>query len=374
MDMDFTFSLPVKIVFGKDKLNKLASILEESGLDGGLLVSDPVFAENGLADKVIGLAKGRIIGCFSQLSPNPDVAEVDACVQTIRTQNAKFLIALGGGSSMDCAKAASVVLGTDKSTRYFHSEKGTLTSTGLPLVAVPTTAGTGSEVTNVAVLTDAAKKIKGPMASDRMYARLALIDPVLTVSVPPRVTASTGLDVLSHALEGYWSRNHQPICDALAIYAADLVFRFLPAAYQDGGNLNAREQMCIASLLAGLAFAHPKTAASHACSFPLTNVYHLPHGEACAFTLDRLIVLNAEAEGGRVEAFARAVGFTNAKAMAERTLEMKKAMGMRCSLTEAGIAETDLGQLVELCQHPNLLNNPVEMTKERLLTMFESLK
>ena len=372
--MDFTYTLPVKIVFGRNKLEQLAGILGDAGLDGGLLVSDPVFRRNGLADRVISLSSGKIAGCFSELSPNPDVEEVERCVAAVRKSGAGFLVALGGGSAMDCAKAASVVAGTGRTVRHFHSEKGLIREPGLPVIAVPTTAGTGSEVTNVAVLTDAAKKFKGPMASDHMYARLALIDPALTVSVPKQVTASTGLDVLSHALEGFWSRNHQPVCDAMALYAADLVFKHLEAAYRDGSDIGAREQMCIASLLAGLAFAHPKTAASHACSFPLTNVYHLPHGEACAFTLDRLIRINAGAEEGRVEHFARKLGFTDAAAMADRTLAMKKAMGMRCTLAEAGIAPTDLGQLAEWCTHPNLLNNPVEMTRERLLEMFWSMR
>ncbi|MDR1518540.1 MAG: iron-containing alcohol dehydrogenase [Planctomycetota bacterium] len=372
--MDFVYTLPVKIVFGGNKIEQLSGILGAAGLDGGLLVSDPAFRRNGLADRVIALSGGKIAGCFSELSPNPDVEEVECCVATVRESGAGFLVALGGGSSMDCAKAASVVAGTDRTVRHFHSEKGLIREPGLPVIAVPTTAGTGSEVTNVAVLTDAAKNFKGPMASDYMYVKLAIVDPTLTVSVPKQVTASTGLDVLSHALEGYWSRNHQPICDAMALYAADLVFKHLETAYRDGSDIGAREQMCVASLLAGLAFAHPKTAASHACSFPLTNVYHLPHGEACAFTLDWLIRVNAGAEGGRVEHFARKLGFADAAAMADRTLAMKKAMGMRYTLAGAGIAQADLEQLAELCKHPNLLNNPVEMTRERLLEMFESMQ
>ena len=371
--MDFVYSLPIKIVFGRNKLEKLADILCDAGLADGLLVSDPVFVNNGLADKVLALSGGGLKGCFSRLSPNPDVEEVETCVGMVRSVGAKFLLALGGGSSMDCAKAAAAVAGMDKPVRSYHSENGALSGPALPLVAVPTTAGTGSEVTNVSVLTDGKKKIKGPMASDLMYARLAVVDPTLTLSVPPAVTASTGLDVLSHALEGYWSRNHQPICDALAIYAAGLVFKHLPDAYRDGGDIDAREWMCVASLMAGLAFAHPKTAASHACSFPLTNIYRLPHGEACAFTLDKLIEINAGAEGGRVESFARTVGFADARAMAARTLEMKKDMGMRCTLAEAGIGKADIGGLIAACRHPNLLNNPVEMTDERLHSLFASL-
>lgn len=372
--MNFTYSLPVRIVFGRDRIAELAAIVGGQGWSCGLLVADPVFAKNGLADRLIAGSGGTLVGTFSGLSPNPDVSEVDKCVAAVRESGADFLVALGGGSSMDCAKAASVICKTDRPARHFHSEKGVLPGSGLPLVAVPTTAGTGSEVTNVSVLTDAEKKFKGPMLSDGMYARVAIIDPVLTLSVPPQVTAATGLDVLSHALEGFWSKNHQPICDANAIYAARLVFEYLYRAYQDGSDVEAREQMSVASLMAGLAFAHPKTAASHACSFPLTNVYKMPHGEACAFTLDSLIRINAGAEGGRVERFARQAGFADAGAMADRTLELKKLMKMKCSLDEAGIAHDAVEQLADWCEHPNLHNNPVEMTREKLVAMFAAME
>lgn len=371
--MDFTYSLPVKIMFGRNRLDTLADICREAGFRNGLLVSDPVFERNGLADRVLAASSGCLTGVFSGLSPNPDVEEVERCVETLRRNGNEFIVALGGGSSIDCAKAAAVTAGSGRPVRHFHSEKGVVTGPALPIIAVPTTAGTGSEVTNVAVLTDAQKGIKGPMASDLMYVRIALIDPVLTLSVPSQVTASTGLDVLSHALEGFWSRNHQPICDATAVYAAKLVFDNLDAAYRDGGDLDARENMCVASLLAGLAFAHPKTAASHACSFPLTNVYRLPHGEACAFTLDSLVRINCETDGERLDMFARMVGFSDAGAMADRILDMKRTMKMKCTLADAGIGEEELERLAESCRHPNLLNNPVEMTVERTIAMFREL-
>ena len=372
--MNFTYSLPVKIMFGRDKTNDLGDICADMGLTNGLLVSDPVFAANGLAQTIASKAKGRLTGVFSALSPNPDVAEVEECVKMIRANNHGFLVALGGGSAMDCAKAASVMAGADQPVRRYHSEKQPILGPGLPLIAIPTTAGTGSEVTNVAVLTDAAKGIKLPMPSDHMYARLALIDPVLTLSVPPVVTASTGLDVLSHALEGYWSKNHQPICDAAAIYSAKLVFEHLPAAWRDGNDIEAREWMCVASLVAGLAFAHPKTAGSHGCSFILTNKYHLPHGEACAFTMDSLVEINSEGDDGRIAVLARMIGFDSPKAMADVIRTMKRSMGMRCTLNEAGIRPEDLESLVDGCRNPNLLNNPVELTRDRLLTLFNGLR
>ena len=153
---------------------------------------------------------------------------------------------------------------------------------------------------------------------------MVLIDPTLTLSVPPKVTASTGMDVLPHALEGFWSKNHLPICDALALHAADLVLRFLPQAYHHGEDIVAREKMCEAAVIAGLAFSLPKTAASHACSFPLTSIYGLPHGEACAFTLGALCRINSKAENGRLNIFAKKLGLTDAEELAIQIDMLKK--------------------------------------------------
>jgi len=372
--MDFSYSLKVEILFGKGKIDQLDQICKSHNLKNGLLVCDPMFAENGLAAKVVAFAPDTITCVFSDITPNPTVENVNACTQLIRDKNISFIVALGGGSSLDCAKAASVVAYTGHPVQYFHSQGGKVIEPGIPVLAVPTTAGTGSEVTNVAVLSDHKLGIKGPMASDFMYPKLAIIDPLLTLTVPAKVVASTGLDVLSHALEGYWSKNHQPICDAYAIYAAKIVFENLYRSYSDNQDIDAREKMCVASLIAGLAFAHPKTAASHACSFPLTNIYHIPHGEACAFTLDALIGINSEVDFSRINEFARMAGFTSPHEMQNKVTELKKKTGMCCTLMEAGIDIADLPKLVGACKHPNLLNNPVEMTEERLMNMFLSMK
>lgn len=372
--MEFQYILRTEIAFGCGKLKKLGQLCQTRRYENGILVCDPRFAADGTAEKVIAYSDGRLCGVFSDITPNPTVDSVDACARLIEEKNAAFLVAMGGGSSMDCAKAASVVAFSGHDAHYYHSGAGKVEHDGVPIIAVPTTAGTGSEVTNVAVLSDPKRGIKAPVASDHMFAKLALIDPELTLTVPPQVVASTGLDVLSHALEGYWSKNHQPICDAAAIYAAKLAFENLYRAYQDGSDLTAKENMSLASLIAGIAFGPPKTAASHACSFPLTNLYHIPHGEACAFTLDALVRINCESDGERLETFAKMVGFENASAMADEIHSLKVRMGMRCTLEQAGIDEKDVPELVEKCGHPNLKNNPTEMTTERLTEMFMGMR
>lgn len=368
--MEWTYTQPVEIVFKTGGMDEIGALCARHGYQKGVLVCDSFFAQNSLAEKVMAAAGGRVTAVYCDITPNPRTTEVDACAALLRQQNADFAVALGGGSAMDCAKAACALATCPEPAAAYHTGGAPLPGTALPLIAIPTTAGTGSEVTSVAVLTDEEKGIKAPMGHPSLFPKIALIDSALTRSMPPQVTASSGLDALSHALEGFWSLHHQPICDAVALHAARLVFEWLPRAYENGDDIAAREKMCEASVMAGLAFALPKTAAAHAISFPLTNVYGLPHGEACAFTLDSLCAINAKAEDGRLDKFAQQLGFANAAAMGGRIAQMKREMGMRCTLAEAGIGFNDLPELARLSQHPNLGNNPVPLNEAALTALF----
>lgn len=369
--MNWDYIQPVKIRFGKGRVNEIRAIAQSLGCARGLLVSDPFFRTNGLADDIIKQSEGAIVAIFSDVSPNPDVSEVDACATVIRDNSIDFVIALGGGSSMDLAKAAASICLTDDSIAKYHGTGVAMPQAHLPLIAVPTTAGTGSEVTCVSVLTDHSNGRKSPIVSDGFFPSVAIIDPALTYSMPPKVTAGTGIDVLSHALEGYWSRGHQPICDALAIHATKLVFDYLYKAYQEPTNELAREKMCEASLTAGLAFTLPKTTSSHACSFPLTNLHKIPHGEACGLTLDYFAKINLTGEEGyRIEALAKEVGFENADAMIAEIASLKKKMGLRTDLKDFNLSEDDIADLVRISRHPNLYNNPVEITDTMLDEMY----
>lgn len=372
--MNWEYLQPVKIRFGKGRVSEVRELAEKSGLKNGLLVADSFFFTNGLAEKIIRESGGTITFSFGDLSPNPDVTEVDACAKIIRENQVEFVVALGGGSSMDCAKAAASIALTEDSIRKYHGTGIPIPQKHLPLVAVPTTAGTGSEVTCVSVLTDHANGKKSPIVSDGFYPDYAIIDPELTYSMPPKVTAGTGIDVLSHALEGFWSKGHQPICDACALHAAELVFRYLYQAYQNPSDEESREKMCEASLIAGLAFTLPKTTSSHACSFPLTNIYHIPHGEACGLTLDYFARINAKGEAGeRIDSFAKKLGFADTNDMADAIYDLKAKMGLRNDLKDLHLTEKQIADLVRISRHPNLYNNPVEITDEMLDEMYHKL-
>ncbi len=368
---DWYYTQPVNIVFGSGKIIEIKELASKLNSNKGLLVSDPFFVTNGLAQKIKENSEGKIIDIFSHVSPNPDVTEVDECADLIRNSKIDFLVALGGGSALDLAKAAATISLTEDSIKKYHGTGVAIPDKHLPIIALPTTSGTGSEVTCVSVLTDHASGKKAPIVSNGFYPDLAIIDPELTYSMPPSITASTGIDVLSHALEGYWSKGHQPICDACAVYALDLVFKYLPRAYANGGDKEAREKMCEASLIAGLGFTLPKTTSSHACSFPLTNIYRIPHGEACGLTLDYFARIN---DSDRVLELANKLGFKTVDDMADAILTLKKSIGLRTDLKDLNLSDEQIGELVKISKHPNLYNNPVEITDEILYQMYNSMR
>lgn len=372
--MTWEYLQPVTIRFGEGIVGELKNVAAELGCKKGLLVSDPFFMKSGLAQKIVEASEGALVDIYSEVSPNPEVTEVDACAQKIRENDIDFLVALGGGSALDCAKASGSVCYTEDSIRKYHGTGVAMPQKHLPLIAIPTTAGTGSEVTCVSVLSDKELGKKGPIVSNAFYPAIALIDPELTYTLPPYMTASTGIDVLCHAVEGFWSKGHQPICDALALHACKIVFKYLRTVYQDPANKEARAKMAEASVIAGLAFTLPKTTSSHACSFPLTNLLHIPHGEACGLTLDYFARINADAENGRVHEFARELGFKDMYDMADAIHQLKADVGLRNDLKEYNLTDEQVADLVRISRHPNLYNNPVEITDEMLSEMYQSMR
>lgn len=376
--MQWEFNLPVKLVFGSGKRSDLAKYIDEIGGSRGVLVCGNSFCKNGVADEFLRLGGGKIVEIFSDIRPNPTTDNVNDCVRLMREVDADFAVALGGGSPMDCCKAAcAIVRGDDKIEPYHSLGKPISAKEAIPMIAVTTTSGTASEVTNISVLTDINKNLKQPMNDPAMYPKIAVIDPELTLTVPPQVTASTGLDVLSHAIESYWSTLNQPICSACSIYAARLVFEWLEKAYTEPENLTAREKMAEASIVAGVAFSHPRTTGSHACSFPLTNIYGIPHGEACAFTLDYFVKFNAKHadSDGRLDALANDCGFDSAYEMADEISAMKKRMGMRSRLSEIGCtSDEQIAELTKKSMSMLMKRNPIELNESDIGEMYNKLR
>lgn len=374
--MSWNFSMPVKIYFGTDKVKELPKIIDEAGYSKGVLVCSKTLKNNGTADEIIRQCSDKIVSVFSDIRPNPTTDNVNDCVNIIRESKADFAVALGGGSPMDCCKAAcAIAKGNGKIESYHTGGEKISAEEVIPMIAIATTSGTGSEITNISVLTDLKKGIKTPMNDPLMYPKAAIVDPRLTLSVPPRVTASTGLDVLAHALESYWSVLHQPICESCSMHSAKLVFDYLYKAYSEPDNLEYREKMAEASIVAGVAFSNPRTTGSHACSFPLTNLYGVPHGEACALTLDYFTRYNANAEQGRLHRLAEYCGFEDAYEMADAITELKKKMGMVLTLSDIGVStDEQVEELTRLSMHPLLEKNPIPITYNDIKEMYEFLR
>lgn len=375
---NWQFNLPVRIEFGAGKRKEINNFIDAIGGKNGVLVASHSFAKNGVADEFVKMSGGKIKAVFSDIRPNPTTDNVNACVKVLRSINADFAVALGGGSPMDCCKAACAIAKGDDVIEAYHSGgKAVNPKEAIPMIAVATTSGTASEVTNISVLTDLAKNLKNPMNDPAMYPKIAVIDPELTLTVPPQVTASTGLDVLSHAVESYWATLNQPICSACSIYAARLVFKYLERAYNNPTDLEARSKMAEASIVAGVAFSHPRTTGSHACSFPLTNIYGVPHGEACAFTLDYFLKFNADHadSDGRITALAKDCSFSTPYEMADEITAMKKRMGMKTTLSEIGcVTDEQIEELTEKSMSMLMKRNPIELTKENILEMYKALR
>ncbi|MBR1392466.1 MAG: iron-containing alcohol dehydrogenase [Ruminococcus sp.] len=362
--MDWFYTQPVDIRFGRGRLQELPKLLKD--YKKPVLVIDSFFAGSALEERLKELAGTELV--YSDISPNPDVSQVDRCAALLREKGADVIAAVGGGSAIDLAKAASV---RAERISDYHGTGKPVPQDHLPVIALPTTAGTGSEVTCVSVLTDRSTGKKCPINSESFYPAAAVIDPELTLSVPPKVTASTGIDVLCHAVEGYWSRGHQPICDAIAVHAARLVLDWLPAAYSEPDNIGAREKLAEASVMAGLAFTLPKTTSSHACSFPLTSIYGIPHGEACGLTLDFFMHVNSA--DPRTQQLSHLLGFGDAELFAEHIHTLKKRTGLRCGLSDLALTSEEIDVLVKKSHHPNLANNPIEITDEILYELYTTL-
>ncbi len=374
--MSWSFSLPVKIHFGTDKIKELPEIIEKSGYKRGVLVCSGTLKRNGVADEIIADCKGKVVAVFSDIRQNPTTDNVNDCVKVLRDNNADFAVALGGGSPIDCCKAACAIAKGDDIIESYHTGGKPINACEvIPMIAVATTSGTGSEITNISVLTDTKLNVKSTMNDSLMYPIAAIVDPRLTLSVPPKVTASTGLDVLAHALESVWSVLHQPICESCSVHATKLVFEWLYKAYSEPNNLEAREKMAEASIVAGVAFSNPRTAGSHACSFPLTNLYGVPHGEACAMTLDFFLRFNAEAENGRLHRFAQDCGFENAYQMADAITDLKQKMGMAMTLADIGVkTQEEIELLTKMSMTPLMERNMIPLSYEDIKNMYISLR
>lgn len=276
------FHNPVRIYFGAGVFSRLDDVVQ--GRRYALVTyDDPVFAE--LSKKAMLLA-GEPGVVINDIKPNPDFASLAALCDQCRTVD--LIVALGGGSVIDTAKVLSAADGNfERVSSYLLTGQGELAS--VPIVAVPTTSGTGSEVTSWATVWHQAQSKKFSLARTSLYPEVALVDPELTLGLPLGLSISTGLDALSHALESLWNINRNPVSTELAIMAARAMIDCLPKLPGGLANIDLRSELALASLRAGLAFSNTKTSLAHSLSYPMTLKHGVVHGHACSFTLPLLL-------------------------------------------------------------------------------------
>ncbi|MDR1271440.1 MAG: iron-containing alcohol dehydrogenase [Clostridiales Family XIII bacterium] len=286
----FSFVLPTKIIFGTGCIAQIDDVLKDYGCNHPLLITDKGVLSAGVADKVIAaLGKDISYEIFDGVEANPKDKNVADAAEAYAKAGADCMIAIGGGSPIDCAKAAGVLIAHgSRDVKEFEGKSGA--AKPIPtLICVPTTAGTGSELTFSAVITDTANKYKMTIKTPYTAAKVAVCDPALTLTVPPAVTASTGMDALTHAIEAFTATVSEPIADALALYSMELIFSNLEKAVADGGDLDARSAMLMGSMLGGMAFSHSDVASVHCIAEALGGMYDLPHGVCNAVILPHMM-------------------------------------------------------------------------------------
>lgn len=337
-----------------------------------LIVTDAGFLKTGLVDTPLANLKLRniAVSVFSDVVADPPEAIVMAAVADARVKQVDIVIGLGGGSSMDVAKLIAVLAGSDQPLASMYGI-GNVKGTRLPLVQIPTTAGTGSEVTSIAIVTTGETTKMGVVAP-QLYADLAILDATLTIGLPPKVTAATGIDAMVHAIEAYTSKHKKnPLSDMLAREALTLLANNLVAACEDGKNLAVRQAMLLGSMLAGQAFSNSPVAAVHALAYPIGGIFHVPHGLSNALVLPHVLRFNLlHATGLYAELAAivapQAQGSEEARANAliDSLVTKARRVGIETQLTQVGIVVADLDRLAAdaMLQTRLLDNNPREVT------------
>lgn len=324
------FKIANKLITGPAAIEQLAAELTRLNVNNPLIVTDAILVKSGTVDLALAQLGGRRYGLFDQVKPEPEISIVEDCTRAYREGEHDGLIGLGGGSAIDIAKGVAAFAGHEGPLAELFGVD-LVKRKGPALIAIPTTAGTGSEVTNVAIFSDKEAQLKKGIVSDYLLPDVALVSPIMTLTCPRSVTAASGVDALVHAVESYLSVNASPITDAIALGAIKLITKALPKAYANPSNLQAREDMATASLMAGMAFGNAGVGAVHALAYPLGGRFNIAHGVSNALLLPYVMAWNK-------------------MACVERFRDIAEAMGLRVTdLSDKDAADQAVQAMADLC-------------------------
>ncbi|MDQ0276491.1 alcohol dehydrogenase [Arthrobacter silviterrae] len=367
--------------FGRGRVAEVGGIVTALGATHALIVTDPFLATTDVAAAVRASLEGAglAVSMFDGVTPNPTTTCVDAGSDLAAASGIDVLVAVGGGSSMDAAKGIS--LGAVNSARGAGLDyTNSFEKPALPIVAVPTTAGTGAEVNAFGVVTDVEAHRKFYVGHDSALPKAAILDPELTLGLPPKATAATGMDALTHAIESYSSIRPNPFSDGIALQVVAMVAEFLPRAVADGSDIEARSQLLLASHIAGVGFSHTGLGLVHAIGHPLGGRFNIPHGLALCLVIEDVLRFNLRTRLDRTARLAFALGVGNTAASTEENAESAIAavaslaaqVGMTGRLSDFGVSATDLDTLVADTLADSVINNtPVPPTADEVLTILK---
>lgn len=377
---DFGFKVPQTIEFGVGSLKKLPQILKDSNSTNVFLISDRSLEAIGVVQKVLDIVEAGNIKCTTYLDvvPNPTVNIVNEATALYKECGASVIIALGGGSPMDVSKAVGVLaVHGGKITDYEGANM--VPGPIAPIIAIPTTAGTGSEVTASSVITDEERNYKMSVVSYETLPKYALLDPELIMTVPSFIAASCGVDALIHAMEAYVSVNASPFTDAMAEKAMGLIGPNLRRFVANRMDVEAASAMMLGSTFAGMAFAWARLGNVHAMSHPVSAYFHVAHGVANAVLLPTVLEFNALADNGRYEVMYNYIREGSGKVenftpqlLVEEVIKLNKVLDIPSSLSEVGVTEDLIPQMAEdAMKSGNILANPRQTNVKDLMELYK---
>lgn len=373
--------LPSMILFGSGAGEKVGDQARALGAKSVFIVCDPGIASTGMADQVKGYLEkaGLSVGVYSNIVPEPPVESLYECVGLVREGKYDLVVGLGGGSSMDAAKVVAVLARYDvRIEDMFGTDM--VPGRGLPTIMMPTTAGTGSEATINSILTDTKKNVKQGIVSRHFMPDVAIVDPLLTLSCPPKVSAASGMDTLTHAIESYVSNKATEHTRLYALEAVRLCARYLRTAVLNGSDIDGRAGMARASLYAGISISNAGTAAVHALAYPLGAEFHTPHGVANALLLPYVMNFNYLGQLEQFAVIAEAMGECltglspreKAEAAALSVRQISIDVGIPQHLTEVGVPESALDRMADAAIGIRRLldNNPRTLTRSDVYNIY----